>query len=639
MISLNAENEVSFEQFCQEWLVEVKEGQPSSLDIGRRFATKLITQWLDVTTDDDDLIICDGSGDGGIDIAYLHRSEGDDDQRDDQESEPDGDTWYLVQSKYGTAFAGKDTIVKEGLKVIDTLRGDNQRLNACTRSLMQKLDTFRQKGSPNNRIVLVFATTEPIAQDDRGAISDITDLGRQHVAPNFSVAEVSLATIWDDLEPTNQPSLAIPMMGRFVEQTAGLMIGTVSLTDLFEFMQSYKRETGDLDHLYEKNVRRYLGRKKVSQGMAKTLNDNPEKFGLYNNGITIVVSGYEESDTSGEWILENPYVVNGCQTTRTIYDVLDPKLRPGGQGVDPPELIEWKERAGRGGVVTKIVHSDESEIRNITRFTNSQNRVTEKDFIALHDGFQGWKAEMARDYGLFLEIQRGGWESHNTWQQQHPEQPQLKIKANAFELIKVFGAGWLSEPGTAFGKNQPFLPLPPGPIYTRMISRERGEEPFGIRDLNAAYRIQQVANGFKFGRNPELPSRAQSRFLFYHVFMKMLSHVIVMTTELQQPAAKPSELTDAVIKLTAEGAEEAFNKLSESAVGLIDQYMNRSTANCIYNEEALALRHNGDLNAFLKSERVGKDATPLLNQALLIHNEAFNLSGGRPLVADALLKG
>ena len=412
MISPNSEDEVSFEQFCREWLVEIEEGQPSSLDIGRRFATKLITQWLDVTTDDDDLIICDGSGDGGIDIAYLQRSEGDDDQLDEQESEPDSDTWYLVQSKYGTAFAGKDTIFREGLKVIDTLRGENQRLNASTRSLMQKLDIFRKKDSPNNRIILVFATTEPIVPQDRGALDDITTLGREHGIPNFSVAEVSLATIWDGLEPTDQPSLVVPIMGRFVEQTAGLMIGTVSLTDLFEFMQSYKHETGDLDHLYEKNVRRYLGRKKVSKGMAETLENNPEKFGLYNNGITIIVTGYDESDTSGEWILKNPYVVNGCQTTRTIYDVLDPKLRPGGQGDDPPKLIDWKERASRGGVVTKIVHSDESEIRNITQFTNSQNRVTEKDFIALHDGFQGWKSEMARDYGLFLEIQRGGWESY-----------------------------------------------------------------------------------------------------------------------------------------------------------------------------------------------------------------------------------
>ncbi len=639
MITPNANDEISFEQFCLEWLVEIEEGQPSSLDIGRRFATKLITQWLDVTTDDDDLVICDGSGDGGIDIAYLQRSEGDDDQLDEQESEPDGDTWYLVQSKYGTAFAGNDTIFREGRKVIDTLRGESQRLNASTRSLIQKLDIFRQKDSPNNRIVLVFATTEPIAPQDRGALDDITTLGREHGIPNFSVAEVSLATIWDGLEPTEQPSLVVPIMGRFVEQTAGLMIGTVSLTDLFEFMQSYKHETGDLDHLYEKNVRRYLGRKKVSKGMAETLNKNPEKFGLYNNGITIVVSGYEESDTSGEWILENPYVVNGCQTTRTIYDVLDPKLRPGGQGDDPPELIEWKERANRGGVVTKIVHSDESEIRNITQFTNLQNRVTEKDFIALHDGFQGWKTEMARDYGVFLEIQRGGWESYKAWHQRHPEQPPLRESANAFELVKVFGAGWLSEPGTAFGKNQPFLPLPPGTIYTRMISRDTGEAPFGARDLYAAYRIQQVANGLKFGRNADPPSRAQSRFLFYHVFMKMLGHVIIMTTELQQPAAKPSELTDAVIKLTAEDAEEAFKKLSDSAVGLIDQYMNRSTDNSIHHEEALNSRHNGDLNAFLKSERLGKDATPLLNQALLVHNEAFNLSGGRPLVAGVLLRG
>ena len=69
---------------------------------GQQFGTKIVTQWLGVTGDDDDLIICDGSGDGGIDIAYLHRADVYDDAAGSESSE--GDTWYLVQSKYGTSF-------------------------------------------------------------------------------------------------------------------------------------------------------------------------------------------------------------------------------------------------------------------------------------------------------------------------------------------------------------------------------------------------------------------------------------------------------------------------------------------------------------------------------------------------------
>jgi hypothetical protein len=63
----------------------------SPLDKGRLFGTKIIAQWLSVTTDDDDFVICDG----GIDIAYLKHSDLDDDDGNSEE----GDTYYIVQSK------------------------------------------------------------------------------------------------------------------------------------------------------------------------------------------------------------------------------------------------------------------------------------------------------------------------------------------------------------------------------------------------------------------------------------------------------------------------------------------------------------------------------------------------------------
>ena len=37
---------VGYEQFSQEWLIEIEEGATSSLDRGRWFAVKLVTQWL-----------------------------------------------------------------------------------------------------------------------------------------------------------------------------------------------------------------------------------------------------------------------------------------------------------------------------------------------------------------------------------------------------------------------------------------------------------------------------------------------------------------------------------------------------------------------------------------------------------------
>ena len=165
------------------------------------------TQWLGVTTDDDDFIVCDGAGDGGIDIAYLKRADIDTENQDDNSEE--GDTWYLVQSKYGTAFVGSDTILAEGNKVIETLLGQNRRLSHDTRLLLEKLDVFRQQASDADRIVLVFATTDPISQQDREALNNIKIIARERITPNFDVEELSLRTIWEALGDVDQNRMSV----------------------------------------------------------------------------------------------------------------------------------------------------------------------------------------------------------------------------------------------------------------------------------------------------------------------------------------------------------------------------------------------------------------------------------------------
>ena len=636
MATSNSSDKVSYEQFRDEWISEIEEASLSSLEKGRWFATKLVTEWLDVTTDDDDFIVCDGSGDGGIDVAYLRRSDADTGSRDDNSEE--GDIWYLVQSKYGAGFAGTETILSEGNKVITTLQGHNQHLSHDTRQLMEKLALFQQQASQADRIVLVFATTDPISPNERQTLDNIRIIGRERVAEMFDVAEVSLQTIWENLDEVEQPHLSVAVKGQFVEQSPGLMVGTVALLDLFDFMRSYKSLTGDLNQLYGKNVRQFLGgRRKINRGIAQTLNENPEKFGLYNNGITIVVSDYDPPSKDGVVDIHDPYIVNGCQTTKTIWEVLEPKINAGGTG-NVSVVSDWTERVRRGGVVTKIVRSDEAEITNITRFTNSQNSVREQDFIALNSGFQNWASVMASDYKLFLEIQRGGVAARKAWEKDHPGQPQFTDYVNAFDLIKVYGAGWMSEPGLAFGKNAPFLPN--GSVYERIVSRPEGTPAFGARDLYAAYKIKGLADGIGFGRQADLPSRRQSRFLFYYVVMRMLSNVVLLTPQLQRPAVSASDLTYAVLSLASPESEGALSRLANGAVTLIDQYLTPGTSqNSAFNETSFVEIHNGDLNGFLKADNLGKENhSPKLVQSLAITNEAFNMAGGREQVAAALIQ-
>ena len=639
-----ADDKISYEQFQQEWLTEIESATGSPLEKGRRFATKLITQWLGITTHDEDFFVCDGPGDGGIDIAYLQRADNDIDAQSDDGVE--GDTWYIVQSKYGTAFSGSDTLLREGNKVIETLRGYGQNLSTDSQQLLHKLEQFQQQASESDRIILVFATTDPMSQKDRETLGNLKLIGRKKVGRNFDVEEVSLKTIWEALEENELVKLTVDLKGQFVEQSSGLLVGTVVLTDLFSFLKAYQFLTGNLDQLYEKNVRQFLGnRRKINKGIAATLSNNPEKFGLYNNGITIVVSNYSRTPEEQTVKMNDPYVVNGCQTTRTIWQILDSKLNAGGTGSDD-KLERWKESVSRGGVVTKIVRSDEAEIQNITRFTNSQNSVREQDFIALNSSFRNWKEAMASEYRIFLEIQRGGIDARKAHEKQHPDLLKYSDYVNAFDLIKAYGAGWLSVPGRAFSKNAPFLPK--GSIFERITNRPENDVPFGARDLYAAYKIKCVADEIGFGRSVKRPSRRQTRFLFYHIIIQMLRNVLLLTPEFEPPVLEGT-LTDAVIKLTSIGAEEHLPILSNAAITLVDQYLTVGSPNSAHNEKSFDEIHNGDLNAFLKSEHLGTEShSPLLVQLLAQHNLGFasipmpmyeGTPTQREFVAQALTKG
>jgi hypothetical protein len=597
----------NYDAFKQEWLSEILDGSPNTTEKGHRFARKLINQWLDLNDEAAEVILCDGAGDGGIDLASLIRGE---EASDAQPTE--GDTWYIVQSKYGTAFQGEDTLLKEARKVIETLSGHRKNLSSLSEGLRERLLTFQASASERDRLVLVFATVDPLSESERRALEDILAMGRSRLGGVFNVDSVSVTTIFEQLSelPGGVEVGPVPLRASVSDSGDGLWVGTVRLEELYKFLCAYRGVTGELDRIYEKNVRRYLGgRRRVNAAIRVTLEEKPERFGLFNNGITIVADKVEAEN--GVIKLTTPYIVNGCQTTRTIWDVLCRKLEAGGTG-ENPELETWKQRLRRGEVVVKIVKVGFTEallLSQITRYTNSQNAVTEKDFIALHNDFQVWAEQVAKKHGIFLEIQRGGWDSQKAFQKQNPGARQFKETANAFALLKVYGAGWMGLPGLAFGKNPPFLPG--GDVFHEILNRVDGsEQPFSVSDLYAAYRLHALADEYRFGRGAEKPSRGTSRFLFYYVFVELLKQMIAHAS---LPILQEC-VTHGVLALLSPETQPEGKELGDTAADLVDEYLTQGASdNSVEKEPAWS----GNLNQFLKSEKVGQIGfTPKLRQLI-----------------------
>lgn len=626
-------NTLTFEAFESEWLTDILAGNPDTLEKGRRFSRKLIGHWLDFDNESsDDLIFCDGTGDGGIDIAYLLRGD------DEEENSNEGDTWYLVQSKYGKAFQGTNTLLQEAQKLIDTLDGQRQNLSSLTSSLLQRLQTFRTAASPKDKLVLVFATQRPLTEDELRTVSDIRAMGKNRLGAIFDVETVSVENIYNrTLEAVNvENKNKVNITAHLVESGKELLVGSIGLLQLFEFLKTYKVKTGDLDILYEKNVRKFLGNKrKVNRGIEKTLIENPERFGLYNNGITIVVEEFDPLPNKIQYQLTEPYIVNGCQTTKTIWEVLLRKLESGGTGTDA-ELEAWKDRLSKGIVVIKIVKvgtNGDQLLLETTRFTNSQNAVSDKDFVALESNFQKWAKNMSNKYNVFLEIQRGGWDSQRAFQSQNPHTKKYDEYINAFDLLKVYGAAWLSEAGTSFGKNPPFAPG--GSIFHRIVT----QPDFGLDDLYATFLLHKAAGRFRFGRGAELQQRRQTRYLFYMIVVEMLKDCFIAA---DLPSSNKN-ITKALLKLFQPANEASLNALLDFSIGIVDEYLTLGNDYSVFKEPKY-LEKGSDINSFLKWEQLGKsnDATPLLNN--LIAQYKIAMKGGinrqpkyRDMIKDIIL--
>ena len=124
--------------------------------------------------------------------------------------------------------------------------------------------------------------------------------------------------------------------------------------------------------LLEGNVRSYLSnRGKVNRGIRDSILTNPDRFLAYNNGITATATAIEKAG-SAIITVTNLQVVNGGQTTASLfYTQRDNK--------NSPQLDAAYVQAK-----LVVVSPDLAQelVPNISRFANSQNKVSEADFFS-----------------------------------------------------------------------------------------------------------------------------------------------------------------------------------------------------------------------------------------------------------------
>ncbi len=129
--------------------------------------------------------------------------------------------------------------------------------------------------------------------------------------------------------------------------------------------------------LLEQNVRTFLqARGKVNKGIRRTILEEPQRFFPYNNGISATaesITERREGEVSYVSELKNLQIVNGGQTTASIFNVM--KKDRAAQVSDVS--VQMK--------LSVVAPETASEIvPKISRFANSQNKVSDSDFFSNH---------------------------------------------------------------------------------------------------------------------------------------------------------------------------------------------------------------------------------------------------------------
>ena len=126
----------------------------------------------------------------------------------------------------------------------------------------------------------------------------------------------------------------------------------------------------------ESNVRSFLTvRGKVNKGIRGTVMQEPEMFLPFNNGITATATSVDFTESKGQVCLSrirNLQIVNGGQTTASLFYVKkNDKASLNGINVQVKLIVVDEERA-------------EELVPKISRFANTQNKVSEADFFSNH---------------------------------------------------------------------------------------------------------------------------------------------------------------------------------------------------------------------------------------------------------------
>jgi len=373
----------SIEHALADWL-EVSGDEHSAF---RDWAVEQVLWGEDVGSRDDiqDITAVDGPNDFGIDGWHYSQAEG-------------ASVLYVIQAK-DTAPKFEDlTKLRQGLlSALDPITGRD-----ANDELRQRAFELRRDFSDDLRVEFHLVTSRlappQIRRHAETMSAETLRLFERDVPVQFEVHDI--ARLSESVQAASSKpidwSFAVAQKAHFEFRSPVEGLRTVIATiPAMELVEAYAKHKANL---FKGNPRYSLGvRTKVNEAIIESARTTPERFYLYNNGLTALCATVQVTGTDGPATLSarDVRVVNGCQTTISLHEA-------------------WRLHADMSqvNVLVRFIEAprDDTLIGALVKASNTQNKMRAEDFRSNDQPHQRLHDEMLKmQPPWFYENKRGVW--------------------------------------------------------------------------------------------------------------------------------------------------------------------------------------------------------------------------------------
>ena len=286
---------------------------------------------------------------------------------------------YIIQNKY---YALNNRLSSQD--VSDFLTRPLASLNDGNYKNPELQRIYNRTKEGDYTVYLHFYVTNNIPSEDIDAV--LKDFNRENIiARVFYLDDIREKYYGESFKRTEQLKASIKVVNRATYlairkeyKLPNMLESYHVMAEVHDVYELYQQAKSSDYELFEENIRDYLGDSgKINKAIIKTL-ETPEERGnffYYNNGITIICDNAKaDSEKVG---INNPQIVNGCQTVNSIVKVLHHDDNRKNNFRDTYVLVK----------ILVLDKKDKDFYEKVVQYSNSQNAVNEKVFGARQQPF------------------------------------------------------------------------------------------------------------------------------------------------------------------------------------------------------------------------------------------------------------